>query len=450
MSGVIEMKKIDIRFMVFLLLLAEMAHAQTDTRITSSAPVSMESAYLTFVNIMDISPWRINMGENYLLVSDYNMDIHIFDIQNPTTPVELGTFDSPSCVNKMVQIGPYLYIADRDSGLVIVDISNPEEPEQVGMLRPDIEHYTRTVAVQGDYAYMSTRTYWEPNFFVIHIHDPCAPLIVGSLTLIEGCAFYDMVARDHYVYNAMALRDLEIVDVRDPLSPRSVGIFDPGDGGDTMGIAISGDYIYTVDSFAIWGDDNIIFRIINVSDPATPYMTDSYEIRNSYTGPGLALSGDYAYIGAGEVGVAILNISNPEDPTLVDTYDTPVLASDIVIQNQYLYVSDLYSLLILRSSLISDVNEKEISILTDFKLEQNYPNPFNPTTEIRYTIPEPSSVTLKVYNIKGEEVAVLVDSRKPEGEYTVRWDASGFSSGVYLYRLKAGNFTETKRMLLLR
>ena len=443
------MKKIVV-FVVFLLLPLAMEHSQTGTRKQSSAPVSIESSYLTFVNIMDISPWRINMGENYLLVADYSDNIHMFDIQNPATPDEVGTFDSPSVAFKMVQIGPYLYVADRDSGLVIVDISNPAEPEQVGMLKPDIENYTMTVAVQGDYAYMSTRTYREPNFFVIDIHDPFAPSTVGSLTLVEGGAYYDLVARDHYVYNAMAFSDLEIVDVSDAISPQSVGIFNSGDMGETKGIAIRGDYVYIVDSFVIWGDDNIIFRIINVSDPTAPCMTGSYEIQSIAVKPSLALSGNYAYIGAGEIGVVILDTSNPENPTLVDTYDTPVLTKDIVIRDQYLYVSDLYSLLILRSSLISDVEEKEISIPADFKLEQNFPNPFNPSTEITYAIPQPVNVTLKIYNISGKEVATLVDSKKREGDYTVRWDASGFSSGLYLYKMTAGAYTQVKRMLLLK
>ncbi|MBI3195645.1 MAG: T9SS type A sorting domain-containing protein [Ignavibacteriae bacterium] len=93
---------------------------------------------------------------------------------------------------------------------------------------------------------------------------------------------------------------------------------------------------------------------------------------------------------------------------------------------------------------------------SEFSLEQNYPNPFNPLTVIRYTLPvgrqglSSYNVMLKIYNSLGEEVATLVNGIKEAGEYTARWDASEHPSGVYIYRLNTGTFSETKRMLLLR
>jgi hypothetical protein len=85
-----------------------------------------------------------------------------------------------------------------------------------------------------------------------------------------------------------------------------------------------------------------------------------------------------------------------------------------------------------------------------FKLEQNYPNPFNPSTTIRYQVPTQSHVTLKVFDVLGREVATLVNEAKEPGTYTVQWDAAGVSSGVYFYRLKAGDFVQTRRMMVMR
>jgi hypothetical protein len=87
---------------------------------------------------------------------------------------------------------------------------------------------------------------------------------------------------------------------------------------------------------------------------------------------------------------------------------------------------------------------------TTFALGQNYPNPFNPTTAVRYSVPQPTRVSLRVYNLLGAEVAVLEDSERAIGVYEVRFDASAFPSGVYFYRLEAGDFHETKRMTLIR
>ncbi|AFH50712.1 5'-Nucleotidase domain protein [Ignavibacterium album JCM 16511] len=90
----------------------------------------------------------------------------------------------------------------------------------------------------------------------------------------------------------------------------------------------------------------------------------------------------------------------------------------------------------------------------EFKLEQNYPNPFNPTTRIRYSIPNVGTglalSTLKVYDILGNEVVTLVNEEKPAGYYEIEFNATELSSGVYFYRLQSGNFTQTKKMILMR
>ncbi|MBC8042995.1 MAG: S8 family serine peptidase [Rhizobacter sp.] len=85
-----------------------------------------------------------------------------------------------------------------------------------------------------------------------------------------------------------------------------------------------------------------------------------------------------------------------------------------------------------------------------FRLEQNYPNPFNPNTVINYQLSANSEVNLKVYDVLGREVATLVNTRQAAGKYAARFNASRFASGIYFYRLQAGSFVETKKMLLVR
>ncbi|MBK7157093.1 MAG: T9SS type A sorting domain-containing protein [Ignavibacteria bacterium] len=96
------------------------------------------------------------------------------------------------------------------------------------------------------------------------------------------------------------------------------------------------------------------------------------------------------------------------------------------------------------------MNNTNIEIPGNYKLYQNYPNPFNPSTKIKYDIKIDGLVTLKVYNILGSEVASLVSEVKQAGRYEVEFNGSNLGSGVYYYRLQAGDFSETKRMLLLK
>jgi len=85
-----------------------------------------------------------------------------------------------------------------------------------------------------------------------------------------------------------------------------------------------------------------------------------------------------------------------------------------------------------------------------YKLEQNYPNPFNPSTTIRFSVPEAGNVKLSVYDITGSELEVLVDKNMSAGVFNANWDASRFASGIYLYKLQAGNFVQVKKMILVK
>ena len=108
------------------------------------------------------------------------------------------------------------------------------------------------------------------------------------------------------------------------------------------------------------------------------------------------------------------------------------------------------SLRLLCSTAIDAVKQVQNALPKRLVLHQNYPNPFNPRTVIRFELPGESFVTLRVINLLGQEVATLVDEKRTAGEYDVRFDASGLSSGVYFYRMQAGGFVETKKLLLMR
>ena len=99
---------------------------------------------------------------------------------------------------------------------------------------------------------------------------------------------------------------------------------------------------------------------------------------------------------------------------------------------------------------VTYVHDVSMNPAGGYFLSENYPNPFNPSTTIEFALPKASFVTLKVYNLLGEQVAMLVAEKRLAGIHKVSWDASGLASGVYCYRLQAGEFMQTKKLILLR
>jgi len=154
-------------------------------------------------------------------------------------------------------------------------------------------------------------------------------------------------------------------------------------------------------------------------------------------------------------------------PALVNYYDSYFVADYKISKDAGLNsYSKLYSFFgagfieVYKLTNISSIKDEfDNNIANEFNLEQNYPNPFNPSTKIRYSIPafvethrdaSLQMVTIKVYDILGNEVSTLVNELKTSGNYEVEFSASQLSSGIYLYRLQAGNFTISRKMILLK
>jgi photosystem II stability/assembly factor-like uncharacterized protein len=126
------------------------------------------------------------------------------------------------------------------------------------------------------------------------------------------------------------------------------------------------------------------------------------------------------------------------------------IRSVAVDADDYLYAgTNGYSMYKTTTSTITSVEEDRNTPKT-FNLAQNYPNPFNPITKISYAIPQNSFVELKVFNLLGQEITTLVNQEKPAGYYEVDFNASNLPTGVYIYKLQAGSFIETRKMILLK
>jgi hypothetical protein len=139
-----------------------------------------------------------------------------------------------------------------------------------------------------------------------------------------------------------------------------------------------------------------------------------------------------------------------------DAWEVDYLAPGLgVIYRAMFLGQDILSGAVIDGKLYGDitttaVEEQDNPLPEYFELRQNYPNPFNPYTTIEFSLPHSGFVTLKIYNLLGEEVATLVSEERNAGKYKVEWHASNMASGMYFYRLQAGGFMETKKLILLR
>ncbi len=138
---------------------------------------------------------------------------------------------------------------------------------------------------------------------------------------------------------------------------------------------------------------------------------------------------------------------NSDQWTLFD-YQPGMFSYNFVISDNKIFAAT-FDGLYYRNMTSTSIKKKE-ELPVDYKLYQNYPNPFNPTTTIQYEIPESGFITLKIYDELGREVKTLINQYKNKGSHEINFNASQLSSGVYLYRLTAGDYLSTKKMLLLK
>ncbi|MEJ5352753.1 MAG: T9SS type A sorting domain-containing protein, partial [Melioribacteraceae bacterium] len=164
-----------------------------------------------------------------------------------------------------------------------------------------------------------------------------------------------------------------------------------------------------------------------------------------------AFSGTNIFAGSYSAGV-FLSTDNGSSWNSINTglTDTDVLS--LAIKDDTLFAGTFSSGVWKRSlsEIITSTDDRGINMPTHFNLAQNYPNPFNPTTTISYSIQQRSNVSLKVFDILGNEVSTLFNEEKDRGVYSVTFDAIGLASGMYLYKLQAGSFVETKKMILIK
>ncbi len=373
--------------------------------------------------INNVAAVHFTTDGDILIAYDYhNSSIDIYTI-NGDSLIFMSSIpvDLISLYQRYAEVGiryPYLYLPvqmlPRIEVYDISDLSNPVllTTHPLTPLTPDVVFEGNIVAYQSRLPSVGLVT--------LDISDPFNIIHLDSLPL-NPPGFYNIEMSDSVIYILDGIPEgnsITIVDATQPNNLQQVGSI-------TVTSIIPDEFNDPILDMNAFGDTLLVglkfgVEIYDVSIPAAPE-----KIAFRYSGL----------------------------PILGMTWNTPEFF--IAEQGNANFGAGYYKLRY-DSTLVLGIDDKPISRTPDrFRLFQNYPNPFNPSTIINYQLPIDNWVTLKVYDILGREVKTLVNEHKATGSYTVQWDGTNslgqpVASGVYLYRLKAGNFSQVRKMVLLR
>ena len=366
------------------------------------------------------SAWKdIKTYRNYAyVVNELEGGLQIINLsQLPVTATLAATYTGfPTSHNIYIDTARALLYAEGTSSqpVRVLSLENPTSPVQLSFFGPSSQSI-HDIYARGDRAYVSDGTGpLGTSYSIYNVGNPAIPTLLKQFFVPNG----------GYAHNAWLSDD--------------------------------GNYLMTTEETV-----GKTVKIWNISD------LNAVQMQGEYLGAsGLAhnthIKGNYAYISHYKDGLRIVDIANPTNPTEIGYYNTYIgnLSGNFhgawggypFFKSGRVLISDMESGLTVvhfAGALVTDVPGDE-TLPLGFTLQQNFPNPFNPTTTIVFTLPREVFVSLKVMNILGQEVAVLVDGARPAGEHSVRFDARHLPSGVYLYRLTAGDASIMKRMIVLK
>jgi hypothetical protein len=437
------------------------------------------------------------ISDDYAYVADYYDGLYILDITDTANPAILGNYDLGLYVGRICQVGSYVYLGTASYGIRIIDVSDPTNPDSVGYYHTPLS--ASAMAYAGGYLYLCSG-----NFIILDVRNPLIPLELCMYPPWIGSIYALSVAKEYAYLNlfgdltvlriptgpentapeitspnsAIAIEDVLFSYVATAIDPDgtapSISYESYPDwmstSGDTiLGIPLEG----TPDtSFVITATDGLLsdtlavtVTVTPVNDPPLAFSRLLPEDSTSLAERSVQFVWEQSIDPEGKnityaLGLLVHNVDTSiilNDTNLTMNFETfllpagswpvtwSVAASDSVNTTTATNGEGYFTLDIALS-----VDEPNIGYLPEYALFQNYPNPFNPITDISFSLPEANRVRLEVYNLLGQLVSKIHEGKLKAGIHSFTWDGSNVASGVYLYRLTAGEFVESKKMILLK
>ena len=395
----------------------------------------------------------VDYKDDFVYVAAWSNDLTIVDAADPYNPSIIGNVGFDGSGRKVRIFGDYAYVTGS-YGIHIVDISNPFEVSVAGeFIRSSPGGvYPHGVDVKDGKCYISFNAM---GLYIIDVSNPENPVELGHFDALDWARDVVVVDSLAYLLNlnngggfSDALQYLQILNISDPNN-----IYEVGNWIGSNVYAWSNSLIVREDHAYVLGDHGLF--ILDITDPTSPQTVGVWN-------PGgwnfrMSEDGDLLYIAKEGGGMKVVDVSDPTNPSLISTFSTIDYCADVAPRDSLVYIADADGGLLIAQHTFAPVSidNKNGAVPQSFHLDQNYPNPFNPVTTLRYDLPENSLVNITIYDMLGREVKTLINQTQNSGYKSLIWDATNdygepVSAGLYLYRIRAGDFRQTKKMVLLK
>ena len=353
------------------------------------------------------------------------------NVSNSREPNILSKIRLPFWRGKIDICGNFAYLALLDSGMCVINIGDPSNPSITNSYRRN-DRIVYDIKVQGRYAYQV-----DGDLEVLDISTPRVQLRSATVTPDESSA---LTISGDYVYLTGGAQEngLLVYDISDPQSPALASNLNIG--SQTLKSVVFENYLYV-------NCESGETYIVDIHNPLQPNIISQYSW--SHRSLEMNIQASHIFSAEGDSGISITYLSDPLNPIHLENFfeNTGVIgvaASDIAIgASTHKFVSFINWP---QSSTEDNNTSKPISCCEI----NNHPNPFNANTTIVYSLPKDSNIEIAIYDITGRKIETLIQERQKTGEHSVTWNADGFSSGIYFYKITGEGFSQTKSCVLLK
>jgi hypothetical protein len=363
---------------------------------------------------------------------DYKLKI--IDVADQRNPRELGYFESSWRCHAYEIRGDIAYMLEAsDTALYAIDISNPAAPALMGsFFTNDDVHYS--IGLYDHYAYI-TENY---GIRILDISDPHNMTQIGYFY----CSYPKNILAvfDHYLVFGQNDQSVNVLDLTEPDYPNLIGSIYLGQFARDAKVA--GNKIYILSSDYFWIYDLTTWDQLSVTDIGNGGHYDAQRIE---------VNGDNIFLAGNMVSLTVYNVADPYNPYLSGYYRTPDGAFGLAVGGNTVILAAMRFLGFYDCTQAVGIEEpSQPAVPQAFALLPNYPNPFNAATTIKYELPSASDVKLDIFDIAGRKLQTLISEFQRPGAHSIIWNAGEASSGIYFYKIQAGDYSDTRKMILAK